>query len=80
MEKQTDWVTVVLRLVESGQLATLSKLTLDTEARMRKLERVAEASKQYMYSTNSLGKLGRPESQLYSYEKLLEALQELERE
>lgn len=49
MDKQTPWVTLVLRLVETGQLATLSKLVLDTEARMQKLEKVVEAARGVMH-------------------------------
>lgn len=37
----------VLRLAESGQLATINKLILDTEARIEKLERAVESARKY---------------------------------
>ena len=76
-EKTSELSYVVLRLAESGQLAQLTRLILDLEAIMEKYKRLEEATKNYIYSTNSMGKLGSPESQLYHYEKLLEVLKEL---
>ena len=43
----TELSKEVLRLAESGQFATLTKLILDTEARMEKLEFIADSARKF---------------------------------
>ena len=43
-EKQTELHRIVLRLAESGELATLTKLMLDIESTIEKYKRLEEAA------------------------------------
>ena len=46
-EKQTELHRIVLRLAESGELATLTKLMLDIESTIEKYKRLEDAAKEY---------------------------------
>ena len=66
-EKKSELHRVVLRLAESGQFAQLTKYMLDIEARIQKLEAVAEAARDLQDSSYYSG--------YYDLDKALEELE-----
>ena len=74
-EKQTELHRIVLRLAESGELATLTKLMLDIESTIEKYKRLEEAVLDFV----CVGQFEPWDKQAQeSYETMINALKELE--
>ena len=57
-EKQTELHRIVLRLAESGELATLTKLMLDIESTIEKYKRLEEAGQELLKYLPNMEVLG----------------------
>lgn len=80
-EKKSELHYVVLRLAESGQLAQLTKLMLDVEARLDKYKRLEEAARKHANASIQFRLSKIDEATLADfYNALMSVLKELEQE